>query len=367
MLLVSLRRRRDRNAFGRCGHFSHRQRVARHRSCERCGMASMRGSASGQESVGRDIPAAPVRSCAPSLRADPMKVALIDNLIMPESRSLGSLDVHPHLGLLALAAVATANGHQVTIYDPKRLVRSGDLPYDATLYQRVADDVLAIGADAVGFTALGCSFLFAANVAGLLRNKLPDLPLLLGGPHATMLHREILEAFPQFDVIVRYEADETFPAVLDNLSTRRFDFIPGLSWRATSSMLRFTEGKPKIDDLDSLPIGAYDLYPIETLGLSLLRIEAGRGCPFMCTFCSAGGVFQRSFRLKAAHRLVREMDIINREYGCKDFQLDHDMFTTNKRKVREFCVTVALRGYRWNVSARVHCVDAELVRQMEAF
>ena len=146
-----------------------------------------------------------------------MNITLVDNLVMPEEHSLELLDVHPHLGLLSLAAVAERDGHVVQIYDPKRLIRSGALNYDETIYDRAAQALLAQQPDVVGFTSLGCSFLFALNVATRLKRSEPDLPILLGGPHATMLLREILERFTQFDVIVRYEADEIFPAVLANL------------------------------------------------------------------------------------------------------------------------------------------------------
>lgn len=297
-----------------------------------------------------------------------MKVVLVDNLVLPEEGSLALLDVHPHLGLLALAAVAEATGHSVWIYDPKRLIRSGELRQDATLYEDAASALLAQSPDAVGFTTLGCSFLFAVNVAAILKNREPELPILLGGPHATMLHRQILDRYRQFDVVVRHEADEIFPAVLDHLDRRQFDQIPGISWRelGRGDRLFFNEGKPKVEDLDTLPLGCYDHYPIAELGLSLLRIEAGRGCPFHCTFCSTAGFFQRSFRVKSAGRLVRELDLLHSRYGFSDFKLDHDMFTVNRRKVIEFCDAVRGRDYRWRASARVDCVDEELLERMAA-
>ena len=295
-----------------------------------------------------------------------MNVLFVDNLIMPEDGSSALLDVHPHLGLLALAAGAEAHGHAVRIYDPKRAIRSGQLAYDATLYERAADELLRSHPDVVGFTTLGCSFVFAINVAAILKRREPELPIVLGGPHATMLHRDVLERFPQFDLIVRHEADEIFPAVLENLERREFDAIPGLSWRTTpgAAELRFTDGKPKVDDLDSLPLYSYDHYPVAELELNLLRIEAGRGCPFSCTFCSTAGFFQRSFRLKSAARLVHELDILHERYGFSDFKLDHDMFTVNRKKVIEFCEAVRGRGYRWRASARVDCVDPELLAIM---
>jgi radical SAM superfamily enzyme YgiQ (UPF0313 family) len=295
-----------------------------------------------------------------------MNVLLVDNLVMPEEGSLALLDLHPHLGLLALAAAAEADGHTVRIFDPKRAIRWGQLAYDETLYERAAAEMLSSHPDAVGFTTLGCSFLFAINVAAALKRARPDLPVLLGGPHATMLHREILERFPQFDLVVRHEADAIFAAVLTNMELRQFESIPGLSWRTASGCaeLRFTDGKPKIDDLDSLPIYSYDHYPVADLELDLLRVEAGRGCPFSCTFCSTAGFFQRSFRLKSAARIVRELDLLHARYGCSDFKLDHDMFTVNRKKVIEFCEAVRGRGYRWRASARVDCVDPELLSVM---
>src|SRR5258708_19533753 len=101
-----------------------------------------------------------------------------------------------------------------------------------------------------------------------------------------MLHRQILERFSQFDIVVRHEADEIFPAVLGNLERRRFELIPGLSWRISSgpSGLRFTDGKPKVENLDTLPILSYDHYPVADLGLALFRIQAPPACPFISTF-----------------------------------------------------------------------------------
>lgn len=294
-----------------------------------------------------------------------MRLTLVDNLVMPEEGNLDFLDVHPHLGLLSLAAIAGKEGHHVQIYDPKRLIRFKALPYDSTLYERVAMDLLRTSPDAVGFTTLGCSFLFALNVARILDREEPDLPILLGGPHATMLSRPILEHFPQFDVIVRHEAEETLPGVLHNLERRAFESIPGISWRGPRGV-QATAGAPRIDDLDSLPIASYDLYPVDELDLDLMRVEAGRGCPFMCTFCSTASFFQRKYRLKSAGRIVEELDRLHDRYGISEFKLDHDLFTVNRHKVLEFCEAVEGRGYRWRVSARVDCVNRALLERMAA-
>jgi hypothetical protein len=44
--------------------------------------------------------------------------------------------------------------------------------------------------------------------------------------------------------------------------------------------------------------------------------------------------------------------------------LTHDLFTVNKQSVRAFCAAVAGRGYTWKCSARMDCVDADLLGTM---
>jgi hypothetical protein len=42
----------------------------------------------------------------------------------------------------------------------------------------------------------------------------------------------------------------------------------------------------------------------------------------------------------------------------------HDLFTVNKAKVKEFCEAVRGKGYLWRCSARMDCVDTELLSHM---
>jgi radical SAM superfamily enzyme YgiQ (UPF0313 family) len=292
-----------------------------------------------------------------------VRVTLVDNLVFPDPTQLKTLDVHPHLGLLSIAAVANARGHVVSVFDPKRLVRSGELAYDDTLYESSAATLVADAPDVIGFTTLGCSFLYTLGVARELKRMRPDLPILLGGPHATMLARPILERYPVFDVVVRHEAEPTFASVLSGLGSWSFRDIPGVSWRLGREVHE-TPGAPRVDDLDALPWLDYDAYPIAELNLDLMRVEAGRGCPFACTFCSTATFFQRRYRLKSPARVVAEMDYLRSRYAPREFKLDHDLFTVDKRKVKAFCDEVRGHRHRWHVSARADCVDDDLLRRM---
>lgn len=292
-----------------------------------------------------------------------MRIIFVDNLLLEYRDGMYQFYKQPHLGLISLAAVAEGAGHTVALYDPKLELQRGKLFLDGSLYRKIAEQILEFAPDVVGLTSLGCNFICTAKIASYLKSFDSELPILLGGPHATILDRAILRRFPEFDVIVRHEAEHTLLPVLEGLKKRRFHFLPGVSFRDGTTLMS-NPGEPLINDLDALPWPAYHLYPLRELNLQSIRVEAGRGCPFSCTFCSTASFFGRKFRLKSAERLCAELDYLHQEFGLSDFSLTHDLFTVNRAKVVEFCDRVHGRGYSWACSARMDCVDAELLELM---
>lgn len=296
-----------------------------------------------------------------------MKVLLIDNLLFEGGVEHPRFDLQPHLGLMSLVAVLRIRGIEAEIYDPKRDLTNGELALNGNLYDDVAARIAARNADIVGFTALGCNFPFVVRTAQRLKVLRPGRPVLLGGPHASILHREILECFDCFDVVVRHEAEETLPRVLNALAGKgSLLSVPSTTCRTASQSVFSSGGAGVLEDLDSLPMPAYDAYPITQLGLDEIRIEAGRGCPFSCTFCSTATFFGRQYRLKSPARLLDEMDTLHATYGFRSFKLNHDLFTVNRTKVEAFCAAVSSRDYAWSCSARMDCVDESLLVQMKA-
>jgi len=293
-----------------------------------------------------------------------VRLTLVDNLLYERSFAIRRADLQPHLGLMSLAAAARRDGHEPSIYDPKWEVYSGRLALDSSLYDRMARALLDTAPDVVGFTALGCNFHCVVQVATRVRQLAPRVPILLGGPHATILHTPILERFPAFDVVARHEAETTIGAILSRLPSREFADVAGITYRDHAGAVTATPNGALIDDLDTLPRPEYELYPLSAIGLTGIRVEAGRGCPFSCTFCSTASFFGRLFRLKSAPRLVGEMDDLRTRYGFTAFHLNHDLFTVNRRKVEEFCDAVKDRGYSWRCSARADCVDEALLTSM---
>src|SRR5262249_90387 len=147
------------------------------------------------------------------------------------------------------------------------------------------------------------------------REAHPEGFILLGGPQASVVDVRTLESFPFVDLIIRGEAEETLTRVLDAISHHAtgLENIAGITYRKSQVVLR-NPNAPVIEDLDRLPLPAFHLYShIESS--SYAPLEAGRGCPFACSFCSTNDFFRRRFRMKSPHVLVQQMTAIKNEYG----------------------------------------------------
>src|SRR5262249_11540905 len=140
--------------------------------------------------------------------------------------------------------------------------------------------------------------------------------------------------------------------------------VPGLTYRSKGQPRR-TPNAAVIKDLDALPTPAYHLTG-ELRGAPRATLEMGRGCPFSCTFCSTNDFFRRNFRLRSPERILQDMRSLAVAYGVSDFDLIHDMFTVDKRRVVVFCKAMIASGekFTWACSARTDCVDEELLELM---
>jgi radical SAM superfamily enzyme YgiQ (UPF0313 family) len=122
-----------------------------------------------------------------------------------------------------------------------------------------------------------------------------------------------------------------------------------------------------IEDLDNLPPPAFHLYA-KAENSGYMPLEAGRGCPFACSFCSTNDFFRRRFRMKSPDVLVEQMKSLKKAYNVNSFDLIHDMFTVDRRKVVAFCESLSDCGDTlfWGCSARTDCIDDELIDLMAA-
>jgi radical SAM superfamily enzyme YgiQ (UPF0313 family) len=272
------------------------------------------------------------------------------------------------VGILSLAAVLEAQGLQPEVVDLNRvyyqwLQHSNPNEID---FCRFAGAYFAErDCDFFGLSTVCSSYPLTLRIAAEVKRLHPESVVALGGPQVSVVDVPTMHAYPFVDLVVRGEAEQSLPDLIDALAGHSsLASIPGITFRQGAEVVRSPEA-PLILDLDSLPFPAFHLFP----HIKFCRhfpLELGRGCPFACTFCSTNDFFRRRFRLKSPARMIAEMRRVKQTYGINSFELVHDMFTVDRKRVIAFCDALLANNeeFYWGCSARTDCVDEELIALM---
>lgn len=141
--------------------------------------------------------------------------------------------------------------------------------------------------DLVGITGMGSGIVRAWEIADRFRGQ--GTPVVIGGVAATLLGAEA--SLSHADAVVMGEAEETWPRLLE-------DFREGRMRRVYEAAR-----PPKYDEL---PVPRYDLLPRRRLG-PWRAVQATRGCPFSCDFCSVTSFFSQRYKKRTVEHVVRDI------------------------------------------------------------
>jgi radical SAM superfamily enzyme YgiQ (UPF0313 family) len=283
------------------------------------------------------------------------------------------IDVTPPLGALVLAAVLEAEGYKPQVADLNLAAKTGKIDPKRSLRTQFVQALpkRKSHVDLIGVTTWSYNFDVSMEFVEAIRKKHPQAPIVLGGPHVTFVDEEVLRTFDSVDFVLRDEGDLTFPRLVAALerggSPEDLAAIEGLTWRRGKEVVRNPSGGV-VEDLDALPYPAYHLVDTrEYLACQpTLIVEAGRGCPYNCNFCSTTNMFQRKYRVKSAPRLVDEIEWAMKATGTNRFELLHDNLVANKPYVLELCQEIRARNLDvdWSCTSRTDNLTEEVAHQM---
>lgn len=292
-------------------------------------------------------------------------------LVNPPTTADGEPSYFP-FALIALGAQLKASGLFCDVVDLDLLSRQGRLGPRRGGLRRAVALVAQTGADVVGITTICSNFPLALLIAKAVRAALPAVRIVLGGPQVSSVARETMEAYPFVDAVVVGEGEHTIVELCrSGFDPARLARVSGLVFRRGATVVD-TGSRPLVADLDTLPFPDYSLVKLAEYG-SLPdvdfapSVEAGRGCPFRCTFCSTKSMWARTFRIKSPARLLAEMEALHASSGYTYFPTIHDNFTTSKKYVLELCEHFAAHnrhGLKWGASSRTDCLDETRLDQL---
>jgi len=291
-------------------------------------------------------------------------------LVQPPHRDTFGYSMPP-LGPLHLAATARRRGHEPLFLDLALLLRRGELcATDPELMPRCAERVLQARPQAVGITSMVSSLPAALHLAACVRRRAPDVPLILGGQGPEQIEHLVLARHPAVDAVAVGEADESFSDWLDVLQ-RGGDpaSVPGLVLRRGCEPLR-TPARPPLADLNRVDSPAWDLAESPAAyaaaaggGEALFPIDLGRGCTFVCSFCTTPIFWGRQARQLSPARAADEFDRLAALEGIDCAYVTHDLFTADRTNVLAICAEKRARGntLAWECRTRLDLVDEQLL------
>lgn len=272
----------------------------------------------------------------------------------------------PPFALMWLAGYSRSLGFETRIVDSEAL----NLTVSETARQILDQDP-----GVVGFTASTLSIAKAAAVAKRIKEERPEVVTMIGGPHMTAAPHATLEKHPEFDVGSYGEGEETWKELLECVRDKGdFNRILGCVVRQPWGIVK-TPPRPVIENLDVLPLPAWDLLPEVTKHYqpSALRqhrspasaLVTTRGCFGACTFCDnqVFGQKVRGFSAKYVFNMVKQLVDT---YGVKYITFYDDNFAHHKHRLRELLGLwkAADLDLTWSCNSRVDVVNKECLEQM---
>ena len=285
-------------------------------------------------------------------------------LINPPESGRGDYSTPP-LGLLYLAAVLKKNSIAVDLVDG----------YIAG-WDGIEKKIRQYRPTVVGITCHTYSRVKALKVAEAVKKADAKTLVVLGGAHATLMPRQLLEHYPFVDIVARGEGEITF---LEICQGKELKDIQGIAYRE-GKVVRLNPERPLIVNLDELPFPAWELldirkYPAEGSGACngidlekepCFPVVFSRGCIGRCIFCADKLLWKR-WRRRSAKNMVDEIGMLNKKYGAKRFNFNDDLFTADRRAAKEVAEEITRSGLKiaFEIVSRADCIDPDLLAALK--
>jgi len=306
-------------------------------------------------------------------------------LIKPGSQKqlygeLSSFDltaIEPPMWGALLAAVLQRKGFTVALMDSEVERWS----YKQTA-EKIAESMPLLAAIMVSGTNPSASTMNMTGAGAILRELKaiePEIKTLLAGLHPSALPERTLKE-EQVDFVCQGEGAHTFPRLLRTLKSGKMDYVIEGLWYKDGDRIISNPPAPLVDDLDQLPMPAWDLLPMGKYRAHNWHcfehlhdrqpyavIYTSLGCPFRCSFCCINAVFGKpGIRYRSPRLVVQEVDHLVRTYGIKNFKILDEMFALKESHVAKLCDLLIERDYDLNIwaYARVNTVNRRMLRKM---
>lgn len=289
-------------------------------------------------------------------------------LIQPSQENVYGVVVKPSyvpLGLLYIGACLEKAGHVVDFID---------LDIDGFNKNKLLGYINETKPDLIGFGSTTVTINNVLKMSELIKNA-TDIPIIVGGIHATIAGEEVIKN-ENIDYVVVGEGEETIGELVKALGNgHKLSEIKGIYYKDKNKVV-FTGDRALIGNLDNIPFPArhilkhpFHYIPPDALKIPVASIMTNRGCAARCTYCCTKLIFGRRMRFRTIRNVVDEIEDVIKNYGVKEIHIMDDCFTINKKRVFEFRDEIKKRGIKATFvcsnGIRADQVDEDILRALK--
>ena len=233
------------------------------------------------------------------------------------------------------------------------------------------EKIITINPILIGMTTYASSIYNALFWADVLKSKLPDSKIILGGNHASYIAKECLEKYPGVDMVVRFEGEIPFRKICDKLlhNDNNFSDVPNLTYRDKGT-IKETPLVDLIEDIGSLPPFNRTFFSSKSdhrESLTHADIVSARGCPFHCTFCNCNHFWKKKYRVRRPEAVIQELQELKDAIPkLKTVRFRDESVTINKKHCLKLCslISDSNLNLKFHAHSRLDGLDEELIQAL---
>lgn len=206
-------------------------------------------------------------------------------------------------------------------------------------YETIEDVPFDTDADLVGISSMGHAVIRTIDIAKKFREL--GKTVVLGGYMVSLMPKE---AQKYGDSVMIGDAEETWAEMIN-------DYEKG--------ELKKVYYK-KLKELKT-PLPKYELLLNKKIG-NFLPVQAGRGCPKTCSFCSVHCLYRGQYLKRSIPEVIRDIKKV-KELGFKQFLLLDDNIFSNREYAIELCAEIKKLKMHWMTQCSIDIArDEELLK-----
>ncbi len=250
---------------------------------------------------------------------------IYDKVYEPTNDSDIDREIRPPLGLMALAGYLQQYGHDVEIIDGEP---------DLWDQEETVRRALAFTPDIVGITSTTPEYPFAFQIIKGIKESNPEIVTVMGGAHVTNLPEHTANDLGELiDWCVLYEGEKPLAAIA-NGTAQDYTWPGSDNPKLLMDKKRLNSGElssfqPSREVLD---MSRYKYVDSESGLVKNDALEAARGCPFKCTFCTSR---MTSVSVRSSEAILSEVINSANNYQTKMFMFFDDTFTLSRTRATE--------------------------------